>query len=376
MIEPFPFVEIAGTPYERGVVYGKATAARTRKSVSLYGRQLTDMGLTAGRIADIVRNFLPKVEAFEMDYVAEMIGIARGADLSLEEIAIVNMRTELLQIAKQAGRTEAPDDDGCTGAIAFGAATADRAVIHGQNWDWRHECAETGVVVLIHRDDGPDVLTFTEAGGLARNGMNSIGVALTANFLASDRDNRSLGVPLPFIRRKALEQEHFALALGTIARTPKTGSNNIMMSHADGFGIDLECAPDESFALYPEAGLLVHANRWESPVAQTKLKDVGDSPSSYYRAWRVRELLAARHGQLTIDDLKTALFDRFGWPHSVCRPPMPDDKSNLSASVAMVVMQPARGIMEMVPLPAENRDFTTYRVTVESDALARGPLSA
>ena len=49
--------------------------------------------------------------------------------------------------------------------------------------DWRAECAETGVLLRIHRDDGPDILTFTEAGGLARSGLNSAGIGLTANAL-------------------------------------------------------------------------------------------------------------------------------------------------------------------------------------------------
>jgi isopenicillin-N N-acyltransferase like protein len=373
MIEPFPFIEIAGTPYDRGVAYGKAAAGRMRKSVSLYAGQLAELGLEPRRIEAIIRSFMPKVGAFDMDYVAEMNGIARGADLSFEEVAIINLRTELLQIARKLARETPKDDDGCTGAVMLAPATADGSVIHGQNWDWRHECVETGVVLLIHRDDGPDVLVFTEAGGLARNGMNSVGTALTGNFLVSHLDNEGLGVPLPFIHRKALEEEHFAMALRAVATTPTAGSNNVMMSHADGFGIDFECAPDESFPIYPDQGLLVHANRWESPVAQTKLKDAGDSPSSFYRSWRLKELLARRHGQLTVDDLKTALFDRFGWPHSICRPPLPDAKSNLSGSVAMVIMQPARGIMEMAPLPAENRTFTTYRVTMESDASSRGP---
>ena len=76
------------------------------------------------------------------------------------------------------------------------AATAAGRVIHAQNWDWKAECAETAVVLRVHRDDGPDLLTFTEAGGLARSGLNAAGIAITANYLESDRDYRQTGVPL------------------------------------------------------------------------------------------------------------------------------------------------------------------------------------
>ena len=75
-------------------------------------------------------------------------------------------------------------------------------MIHAQNWDWKAECAETAVVLRIRRDDGPDILTFTEAGGLARSSLNAAGVAITANYLESDCDRQEMGVPLVFLRRK------------------------------------------------------------------------------------------------------------------------------------------------------------------------------
>ena len=42
--------------------------------------------------------------------------------------------------------------------------------------------------VPLRRDDGPDLLTFTEAGALGRSGFNAAGIAITANYLRSDRD--------------------------------------------------------------------------------------------------------------------------------------------------------------------------------------------
>ncbi len=93
-------------------------------------------------------------------------------------------------------------------------ASADGKLLHGQNWDWRAECAETGVVLRIAREDGPDVLTFTEAGGLARAGMNSAGVALTANFLGSDRDGRRAPGDLLVVTAQPTPPGKSAFALG------------------------------------------------------------------------------------------------------------------------------------------------------------------
>jgi isopenicillin-N N-acyltransferase-like protein len=144
--------------------------------------------------------------------------------------------------------------------------------------------------------------------------------------------------------------------------TPKSASNNLMVSHAGGFALDIECAPDESFLVQPVGDMLVHANHWQSPVALAKLRDTGiaNSPDTLYRDVRVRQLLEADRGRLTLDHMRSAFFDDFAKPWSVCRPPRRTVENQLSATVAMVLMDPAAGRMEITPLPALNHEFTTY----------------
>ncbi|RVT98908.1 acyl-CoA--6-aminopenicillanic acid acyltransferase [Rhodovarius crocodyli] len=360
--EPFPLLELSGAPEARGRLYGRMAKDRVHKSLGHYGAQLKGNGLTPEGVRGMARAFIPRIEAFDADYVAEMRGIAAGADVDLADIVLVNCRTEVLQLAKRAAQPA--DPDGCTGAIIMPEASADGELIHGQNWDWKSECAETGVVLRIRREDGPDILTFVEAGGLARCGLNGAGVAVTANYLESDRDYKQEGIPLSLLRRKILEQEQVALAFRAIYCTPKSASNNLMLSQASGFGIDVECAPDESFPLEPERGLLVHSNHWLSPVALGKLKDMGlmGTPDSIYRAARVRAALEAKIGKLTIDDMREAFFDDWQSPWSVCRPPRMNLGGNLSATVAMILMKPGQGLMEIAPLPALNREFTRYEL--------------
>ena len=356
---PFPLIEIAGVPHARGVSYGLQARDRIAKSTTLYGGALMAFGVGDAGLKDLVRQFLPKIEDFAPEAIAEMRGIAEGAGQSLEAIVLVNARTELLQLAKR----QAAARDGCTGAVLLPAITKSGKLIHGQNWDWRAECVETGIVLKVRRDDGPDVLTFTEAGGLARSGLNSLGHAITANYIDSDRDYRSLGVPLPFIRRKALEASSLAEMIRIVAATPISASNCMMLSHRDGFAVALERAPDEAFPIPAVDGLLTHANHFESPAALAKLKDtsLADTPDSLYRAVRIRELLSGRQGRLDADALKAAFRDDFGAPFSICRPVV-EEGGNLGATVASIVMTPAEGLMEICPMPSENEVFTSYRV--------------
>lgn len=365
-IEPFPLIDVFGAPRERGRQYGRQAEDRIRKGISHYTAQLSNLNLDADDIDRLVHDYLPAMEGFEESYIDEMRGIAEGAGLSFEEIVLLNARTEILKLATRpdlrAQLSGTDDLDGCTAVVVLPQAARDRCLIHAQNWDWKYECAETAVVLRIRRDDGPDVLTFTEAGALARSGLNEAGIAITGNYLESDRDYTQLGVPLPLIRRKALETEHLALAMGAVYATPKSGSSNMAVSHRDGIVINFECAPDETFQVHPDDGLLVHANHWVSPVALAKLKDTGvvSVPDSLYRDIRVRDLLAPGIGSITPDQVKAALLDDFATPWSVCRPPRPNLAGVMTATVATIVMQPALGTMDVAPLPALNPEFITY----------------
>ena len=361
----FPLIDISGTPRERGRQYGEQAAVRIKRGIDHYSAQLESSKLTWDDIRDITARFEPTIASFDPNYVDEMRGIAEGAGVDYAGIVLLNARTELLKLAQRREKGEpAPDDpDGCTGLVVLPQAAASGRLIHAQNWDWKVECTETAVILRIQNDNGPDILTFTEAGVLARFGFNSVGISITGNYLECERDYRRLGVPLALIRRKVLEQTQLALAMRSVYATPKSASNNIIVSHAKGIAIDFECVPDETFQVHPEGGLIVHANHFQSPIALTKLFDTGiaNMPDSLYRDIRVREILQPHVGNVTMDTVKEALFDDFETPFSVCRPPRTSlTSNNQSATVAMIVMEPESGIMEVAMLPAINRQFTTY----------------
>jgi isopenicillin-N N-acyltransferase like protein len=341
MVEPFPLIEVTGPPRERGRQYGRQAAERIALGIRHYSQQLAGSRFGDSAIAEFVHAYLPHIEAFEPAYVEEMRGIAEGAGVDFESVAMLNARTEILKLGRDpALRRRLAGEEACTG-------------------------------VRVRRDDGPDLLTFTEAGGLARSGFNAAGVAITANYLECDRDYRRPGVPLALIRRKVLESQHLALAMRCVYSTPKSAANNMIVSHAEGgVAIDFECAPDETFQVHPEQGLLVHANHFVSPVALTKLRDTGiaTTPDSLYRDVRVRTLLAPQIARLTREAVKAALLDDFATPWSVCRPPRPGVTGVMTATVAMVVMEPALGVMEIAPLPALGGRFTEYQLEVVASA--------
>nr|WP_047144570.1 C45 family peptidase [Aquamicrobium sp. LC103] len=363
----FPFVEISGGPRDRGRQYGAFASARIARGIEHYLAQFSACGLDTASIRRHVESYLPRIRDFAPTLVEEMEGIAEGAGVEFESIVLLNARTELLHEARVVAnrQREKEEPDGCTGVVILPQASATGQLIHALNWDWKAECASTSVVVRIRRDDGPDVLTFTEAGAVARAGMNADGLAVTANYIESDQDFRKPGVPLALVRRKVLEAETYAQAIGVIASTETLTSNNLILSHRDGVAIDFECAPAETFAVYPTDGMIVHANHWTSVAGLAKYKDTGilTTPDSLYRDHRVRERLLLKGGKISKADLVEALRDNFGDPWSVCRPPRPNPYGALTATVAMLVMDSTAGTMELTPLPALNTKSSTYALS-------------
>ncbi len=370
-LQPFPFVAVSGKPYERGREYGHLARERIGKSIALYAGRVERTGLMRSDLSRLVGEIEPACAYFTPHHVDEMRGIAEGADVAFEDIVLINARTEIVARARLEASLCKEEPDGCTGVIVLPERSATGRLIHAQNWDWLSACVATAIVMRVQPEDGPAFLTFTEAGGVARSGLNEVGIAITANYLESDRDYCQSGVPLPFIRRAVLEHEHIALAMRDVATTPKACSNNMMISHRDGWAVDFECAPDEAFHMLPEDGLLAHANHWTGPIARTRVKETGlaESLDSLYRDWRVLEHLKDNRA-ITPEDVRTALFDDFASPHSVCRPPRSGRGGDDYATVAMIVMDPANGTLDVAPMPAQNRTFTRYALGSDPVELA------
>lgn len=372
MAEPFPLIRVSGPPRERGRQYGRQAQARIVRGIEHYTGQVARYKLSSDDIADLVRAYLPLIEQFEPAYVEEMHGIAEGAGTRFENIVLLNARTEILKLAEKphlrAALTADGATDGCTAIVAMPEATADGQLIHAQNWDWKAECVETGVVLQIARDDGPDVLTFTEAGALSRAGLNACGIAITGNYLESDRDYRKVSVPLALIRRKALEADNLALAMRAVYATEKSASNNMIVSHAGGIAINFECAPDETFQVHPQDGLLVHANHWISPVALSKLVDKGapNMPSTLYRQIRAEQLMRPHLGRVTVETVRSALLDDFESPWSLCQPVKPNMVGVPTATVAMIIMEPGAGRMQITPMPSDGNAPTEYALATDT----------
>ena len=177
----------------------------------------------------------------------------------------VNCRTEILY--GSLGGTQPATE--CTTVVALPEATRDGNMLVGKNWDWRNQTVESVVVLRIRQRNKPALVMIVEAGMVGRDGFNEHGVMVCGNPLVSNEDRGKVGVPIPILRRRILHSRHYYEAIDSLVRAPRGASGNYLIAHRDGVAIDFETTPDNVYVVYPERGLLTHANHFQSVVAQT-----------------------------------------------------------------------------------------------------------
>ena len=113
-IGEIPVVISRGTPYEIGHSHGKAYPEKIQRSFAFNLQLSLDQGeITRKELYEIAQGFIKPVERYNKDYLEEIQGIADGCGMRLEDIMVLNCRTELQKLFchKQPG-------EACT-SIAF-----------------------------------------------------------------------------------------------------------------------------------------------------------------------------------------------------------------------------------------------------------------
>jgi isopenicillin-N N-acyltransferase-like protein len=323
-LQTLPFIEISGQPRERGRQYGEAARPQIQRSIAFYRDAYARAAkLNWEEVRERAPRWVPLIDAYLPGVIDEVSGIGEGAGVSFEDILALNGRGEL-----SAGNPfEDQKDDGCSSFAILEEAAGDGHVYCGQNWDWRSEIADTVVVLRIVQPGKPTVIMHAEAGQVGRQGANSAGIGLNANGLGT-RFGARLGVPGTYIRRKILNSPDMHDALDAVFSAQQTFCTNLLLTHRDGFAIDIETTPARHGWMYPTDGLLVHANHFIAFVPDQVAETYRPfSVDSLYRVPRIERVLRRGRGARSSDEMRqligTAMRDHFGKPNSVCNHPDP-----------------------------------------------------
>lgn len=344
MPQPFPVYEIEGGAHECGVSHGKQAAERVARTLEIYLPAFTRQAkLTLEEIRERARAYAAAITDLDRDIMRELEGIASGSGQRLEDIVAVNCRTEILY-GSLSGAMPAPE---CTTIVALPEATRDGGILVGKNWDWRSACVDAVVVLKIRQTGKPALTLIVEAGMVGRDAFNEDGIVVCGNLLVSNDDKGQVGVPVPILRRRIVQARYFYEAIDMLVRSPRGASGNYLIAHRDGVAIDFETSPNHAFPVYPDRGLLTHSNHFQSTVAQAAGIAKYYTGDSLYRDFRARQLLEAKIGSITLDDIKATLRDHFGYPRAICRHPHDYPGSEPTVTISSQIFDPKTGVVHI-----------------------------
>jgi isopenicillin-N N-acyltransferase like protein len=341
MSTPLPVVDVSGTPEKMGSDYGAFAADQIRANVEAYLERFERViGLdraaviTSGAVfGQTTRQHFPRLAA-----MLESMSAAAGVEPGL--IYAINARSELLYGTVPCG---SPGDGECTSIGVLGDHT-----LLAQNWDWHPEQRPYTLLLITRDEKGHQVAALTEAGMLAKAGLNSAGVGVCVNLLGCDRDGRPGGVPYHVLLRSVLEADSLSWATRNVFRSPRSASINLLMGQP-GEILDLELVPGDAGWMHPVDGFLVHANHFETsiPVYDT-IKDWGGS--SLFRSARARRLLSATERKM--DDVLEVLKDHLAQPLAICRHiDLRDAPVDRSETIWTVLMDLDELTLRLIPGP-------------------------
>lgn len=369
----FPILELKGTAFERGRLHGELARERVERSLANYRALFEHAGLGWEEAQAIAGRFAPVIRELDASLYEEIEGIAAGSGRKTSEILALNARTEILPPTFPekaspewlAAMRKGADLGECTAiAVLPGRSTNGRTLL-AQNWDWlgaQRDC----LVLLRARTGAHSCLTLTEAGMLAKIGLNSRGFGICLNILRSRDDGLSLGVPVHVVLRKLLECADVAEAERLLKRLKYASSSNILCADAEGGSASFEVSPVAIGVVRQSDGTLCHTNHFLVAAAQRSVVGPPASLSSEPRLARA-EAVARERVKHDLASVKALLRDETDGLLSICRKPDPALPGFARVeTVASVVMELSAHVMHVAPDVPSRCDYEPVALEAEA----------
>jgi isopenicillin-N N-acyltransferase-like protein len=269
------------------------------------------------------------LERIAPDLVAEIEGIAAGAGQSTEELLAINARTELL--ASQSGRERrAGAHPGgkpeCSVIGLLPEASREQTCVLAQNWDYVPALTPSRVIWSVLEPPEHWFTTMTEAGILAKIGLNSRRLACCISGMDSTADgtgNLVSSLPMHVILRLTLERcDNLTDALRLAMNVSVAASFCVTCGYADdsgGLAASVELSPGGGRILWPNtSGYIAHANHFLRRPHVGEDCAPREAPGSLVRLEVIERQLRARLPSVSLEDVQDILRNEFNSPDAIC----------------------------------------------------------
>lgn len=330
----YPLINCAGTARELGRQHGEQMRVKIR---TFLGFLCETLKLEDDEVERRARRFRPLFERHCSQLVPEIEGLAEGAGISFDLALAGQLRGELAQIA----------DGACTTFVIGPRGTADGTTLIGQTSDMPTEMREFGYVLHLMPVDRPELIMWTFGGQLGYHGLNEYGVAHFANALGGGPKWKYAPSHYP-LKRLLLEQRSIEGVRRLMTDFPVCSNGNYVLCDGTGAILDAELTSDGPHFLDDEGvGFIAHSNHYLCATHACDENYRQSLPDSFPRLKRMRELIAAEFGSLTVEKMKRILSDHDGHPTSICRHPHSGHSDPIlpasGHTVAAIIAEPQHG---------------------------------
>lgn len=318
-----PVVRVSGGPGARGRGAGRALAEAIHRSLSFYRGYLERRGVRPAGLPRLLDPYRSGAERRLPALLAEVDGLAAGADADPWEVLAVNAFEELEALFPEPSAT--PSLERCTSFSAVGPEGT--LLAHNEQW-YAGDVGNVAVVVVVP-DEGPPFASPSIVACLPAVGMNAAGMGQGIMSLTATDDGQ--GVPRVLVSRHALQAGDRIDAERRAALQGRAGGYAHLFARAGGEAFTVETTARRAAVL---DGPGPHTNHYLHP----DLVEIGDPPSdgSRSRLDRTRELLRELPPR-TPQEAMALLADHEGHPQPICLHPDPADGDEASAVVFSVI---------------------------------------
>ncbi len=309
--QKLPLLHVYGSHYQIGCQIGENFREQVRHSIynahSLISDAFEHLQLTWEGAQMQARKYIPFAEERYPQYVLEMKGIADGAEVSFDDVAVVN--------AMEAVTMDALHLTKCTSIAVSPERSANGQVLVAHNEDWIPE--DEPDVFLIHArpEDEPPFLAMTYGALLPNIGMNAHGIVQCCDSVYPG-DSR-IGIPRVIVSRAVLAARTPGDAIRhTLVRHRAAGYNHLIV-HESGEMYNVEVSSRRFALLNGQDGLIVHTNHYLDPQMQAIEADPDELVATRVRYFRAMRLLKSTPLH-TVMTLQTIQKDHINHPDSIC----------------------------------------------------------
>ena len=309
---PPPLIQVAGTHAEMGKQIGEACRGAVQHSVEnarkLLDQAYSELELTWDGAKIQARKYLPFIQERYPQYVDELDGIAKGANVPSDELLVVNVMEAVTMDALHLMR--------CTSMAVNDERTADGHVLAAHSEDWVPDDESDVFVIQAKPKNEPPYLSMTYGSLIANVGFNAYGIAQLINTVYPN-DSR-IGIPRLFVSRAVLAAKTPTDAIDRAIIPHRAAGYNHLIVHESGESYSVEVSARRFSIIYNTDGYMAHTNHYLSPSMQEIENDPEELTSSRVRYFRALRLLNQSKVH-TIKSLQNIQKDHVNYPSSICK---------------------------------------------------------